>query len=468
MAKKDPTPLPLKKAEDALSILIVDDDRDFRDTCAFTVKSFGHTARVAETPEQAFELLAGADYDVVLLDVLLGGSSGLQVLREIKASFPDIEVIMMSGHSSVPWAVEAMRGGASDYLVKPFDAAELRRGLSVAVKVGGLTKENQTLRRALDMDPASSTLVGRSKDMSDLRKLIRKVGGSEISVLVLGESGTGKEVVARSLHAASLRNEKAFVAVDCAAIAETLIESELFGHVKGAFTGADRDRDGLIAAADGGTLFLDEIGEMPAEAQVRLLRVLESGEVRPVGSSATRTVNVRVIAATNRDLETDGTFRRDLYFRLNVVTLRLPPLRERSEDVPLLASHFLARYRKAGSTAERFSSEAMAALENYAWPGNVRELENTVERCCALSSGLAIELADLPSAIQTHVASGDQGGLRTLDEIKREAIRRTLEAVDFDRGKAASILGIDRSTLYRNMKQYKLTAPRGKKKSGGE
>ena len=467
MPRKNSTPAPAKKDDAALSILIVDDDRDFRATCAITVKSFGHVARVAETQEQAFEALAGEDFDVVLLDVLLGGSSGLQMLREIKASFPDTEIIMMSGHASVPWAVEAMRGGASDYLVKPFDAAELRRGLTVAVKVGGLTKENRTLRRALDMDPAASTLVGRSKAMSDLRKMIRKVGASEISVLALGESGTGKEVVARALHAASLRHDKAFVAVDCAAIAETLIESELFGHVKGAFTGAERDRDGLITAADGGTLFLDEIGEMPAEAQVRLLRVLESGEVRPVGSSATRTVNVRVIAATNRDLETDESFRRDLYFRLNVVTLRLPPLRERAEDVPLLASHFLARYRKAGSTAERFSADAMAALEAYAWPGNVRELENTVERCCALSSGLAIERADLPTAIQTHVARDDQGGLRTLDEIRREAIKRTLEAVEYDRGKAAAILGIDRSTLYRNMKQYKLTAPRGRKKGGG-
>jgi two-component system response regulator HydG len=468
VAKKHPTPPPSRKDDAALSVLIVDDDRDFRDTCAFTVKSFGHKAEVAETPEDAFELLAGADFDVVMLDVLLGGASGLQVLRRFKASFPDIEVVMMSGHSSVPWAVEAMRSGAADYLVKPFDAAELRRGLSVAVKVGGLTQENRTLRKALDMDAAASTLVGRSQAMSDLRKLIRKVGGSDISVLVLGESGTGKEVVARSLHAASLRHDKAFVAVDCAAIAETLIESELFGHVKGAFTGADRDREGLITAAHGGTLFLDEIGEMPAEAQVRLLRVLESGEVRPVGSSATHTVDVRVIAATNRDLETDETFRRDLYFRLNVVTLKLPPLRDRSADVPLLASHFLARYRKAGSTAERFSSEAMAALERYSWPGNVRELENAVERCCALSSGLAIERSDLPSSIQTHTATDDRDGLRTLDEIRREAVQRTLESVDYDRGKAASILGIDRSTLYRNMKQYKLTPPRGKKKGDEE
>jgi two-component system response regulator HydG len=300
--------------------------------------------------------------------------------------------------------------------------------------------------------------------MGDLRRLIRKVAASDISVLILGESGTGKEVAARAIHVASTRHDKTFVAVDCGAIAETLIESELFGHVKGAFTGAERDREGLIAAADGGTLFLDEIGEMPAEAQVRLLRVLENGEVRPVGASQTRQVNVRVLAATNRDLETDEGFRRDLFFRLNVVTVRLPPLRERSEDVPLLADHFLTKHRHAGSTCERFSAEAMNILERYAWPGNVRELENMVERCCALSTGLAVQRPDLPPAILAGTGLDSGGGLHTLDEIKKEAIERTLEAVEYDRGKAADALGIDRSTLYRNMKQYKISTPSTKKR----
>jgi two-component system response regulator HydG len=458
---------PGSDGEQSLSVLIVDDDRDFRDTCAIAVKGFGHTAHPVDSSEAAIEQLGGKRIDVVLLDVLLGSSTGLQTLREIKASYPDVEVIMMSGHASVPWAVDAMRSGASDYLVKPFDASELRRALSVAVKVGGLVRENRTLKRALDIDPGAATLVGRSTPMVELRKLIRKVGSSEISVLVLGESGTGKEVVARALHAASVRHDKPFVAVDCGAIAETLIESELFGHVKGAFTGADRDRCGLIESANTGTLFLDEIGEMPAEAQVRLLRVLENSEVRPVGSSQTRRADVRVIAATNRDLDKDTSFRRDLFFRLNVVTVRLPPLRERSEDVPLLAAHFLARHLKSGSTCERFAPEAMAALETYLWPGNVRELENTVERCCALSTGLAIAFDELPSAIQAGIGSGEKSGLRTLNEIRRDAIERTLEAVAHDRARAAEILGIDRSTLYRNMKQFGLEAPHKRARDGG-
>ncbi|MHC4252364.1 MAG: sigma-54 interaction domain-containing protein [Planctomycetota bacterium] len=295
--------------------------------------------------------------------------------------------------------------------------------------------------------------------MTALRRMVRKLASSDVSVLVVGESGTGKEVVARAIHRGSVRRERPFVPVDCGSIAQGLIESELFGHRKGAFTGADRDREGLIGSADGGTLFLDEIGEMPAEAQVRLLRVLETGEVRPVGSSEARRVDVRVIAATHRDLENAEGFRRDLFFRLNVVALKMPPLRERLEDIPLLAEHFLGKLRNAGSTCERFSAEAMSALEAYGWPGNVRELENAVERCGALTTGLVIELRDLPPAVVSS-AKGESGGLRTLQDIRRRAIERTLEAVGHDRKKAAAILGIDRSTLYRNMKQLGLAAPR--------
>jgi DNA-binding NtrC family response regulator len=249
------------------------------------------------------------------------------------------------------------------------------------------------------------------------------------------------------------------VPVDCGAIAQSLIESELFGHVKGAFTGAERDREGLIASADGGTLFLDEIGEMPPEAQVRLLRVLETGYVRPVGSSEPLHVDVRVIAATNRDLEAENTFRRDLFFRLNVVTLRMPTLRERPEDIHLLAEHFLRRLRQGGSTCERFSAEAMGALESYGWPGNVRELENAVERCGALATGLVIGVEDLPPATLVSRPAGN-AELKTLRDIRRDAIERTLAAVGYDRRRAASVLGIDRSTLYRNMKEFGLTAPR--------
>jgi two-component system response regulator HydG len=471
-----------------LSVLVVDDEDDFRRTCELTVRSFGHRTASAASAAEALDRLAEDGFDVCLLDILMPDQSGLQALHGIRAEFPEVEVVMMSGHASVPWAVEAIKAGAADYLVKPFEAEALRRALAVAARTGRLARENRRLRRALDTDPGPVarfveavlpgvrrpaqhgdagpvTLVGRSRAMRDLRRLMRKVAASDVSVLLLGESGTGKEVAARTIHAASARREGPFVPVDCGAIAESLIESELFGHVRGAFTGADRDREGLVGSADGGTLLLDEVGDLSPGAQVRLLRVVESGELRPVGSSETRRVDVRVMAATNRDLEREESFRRDLFFRLNVVTVAVPPLRERREDVPLLAEHFLARHRRSGSVSERFSPEAMAALEAYGWPGNVRELENVVERCSTLATGLAIERKDLPPEVAAG-APAPEGPLRSLDEIKREAITRTLEAVGYDRAKAAAILGIDRSTLYRNMRQYGLAAPRKRAKRG--
>ncbi len=332
----------------------------------------------------------------------------------------------------------------------------------MAYRTGGLVRENRRLKRALDMDAGPTTLVGRSKAMRELRRTVRKVAASDVTVLLLGESGTGKEVVAHAVHWRSPRRDRPFVPVDCGAIAQGLIESELFGHVRGAFTGADRDTDGLIGAADTGTLFLDEVGEMPPESQVRLLRVLENGEVRPVGATTPRRVDVRVIAATNRDLERDGSFRRDLYFRLNVVAITLPPLRGRREDIPLLAEYFLTKHRRTGSTCERFTPEAMVALEAYDWPGNVRELENAVERCCTLTTGLAVGTDDLPQSVR-RAESGGETELRTLEEIRREAIVRTLASVGNDRAKAAEILGVDRSTLYRNMREFNLTAPRKKR-----
>ncbi len=439
-----------------LSVLVVDDENDFRRMCELSVASLGHRVETVSSAAEAFGRVGSGSYDVVLLDILMPETSGLQALREIKGENPDVEVIVMSGHASVPWAVEAMRGGAADYLVKPFDTQALGRALAVAERMGGLVRENTRLRRELG-DAGAVPLIGRSRAMTALRRMVRKLASSDVSVLVVGESGTGKEVAARAIHRGSVRRDRPFVPVDCGAIVQGLIESELFGHKKGAFTGADRDREGLIGSADSGTLFLDEIGEMPAEAQVRLLRVLETGEVRPVGSSEARRVDVRVVAATNRDLENDESFRRDLFFRLNVVALRMPALRERIEDVPLLAEHFLDKLRSAGSTCERFSAEAMSALETYGWPGNVRELENAVERCGALATGLVIELVDLPPGVVS--SGGDRGGLGTLLEIRRRAIERTLDAVGHDRKKAASILGIDRSTLYRNMKQLGLTPP---------
>ncbi len=455
--------------ERVIRVLVVDDEDDFRQMCVLTVESFGYEATGAASAEEAMDLLASNRFDVVLLDILMPETSGLQALRDIKAAVShtgaDAEVVMISGHASVPWAVDAMRAGAADYLVKPFEAEALKRALSVAARTGGLVRENRRLRRALEMDPGPVTLVGRAKPMVELRRLVRKVAASDVSVLLLGESGTGKEVVARAIHWGSARREKAFVPVDCGAIAPGLIESELFGHVKGAFTGAEADREGLIGSADGGTLFLDGIGEMPPEAQVRLLRVLENAELRPVGAAQARHVDVRVVAATSRDLEATEAFRRDLYFRLNVVSIRLPPLRERREDIPLLAEHFIERHRRAGSTCERFAPDAMAALESYSWPGNVRELENVVERCCTLATGLAVTGDDLPREVRdSEVEGGGPPGLRTLEAIKKDASVRTLEGVGNDRGKAGGILGINRSTLYRNMRELGLSAPRARPK----
>jgi len=439
-----------------LSVLVVDDDDDFRRTCELSVASLGHDVEAASSAAEAMERLGAGSIDVALLDILMPETSGLQVLHEIKQSFPDVEVVVMSGHASVPWAVGAMRSGAADYLVKPFDAQTLGRALAAAKRMGGLLRENTRLRMELD-DAVGMPLLGRSRMVVALRRMVRKLNSSDVTVLIVGESGTGKEVTARAIHRGSSRRERPFVPVDCGAIARGLVESELFGHTKGAFTGADREREGLIRSADGGTLFLDEIGDMPLEAQVRLLRVLETGEVRPVGSAETRRVSVRVIAATRRDLEGEESFRQDLLFRLNVVTLAMPTLRERRDDIPVLARHFLKGVRDTGSTCERFSAEAMSALEAYSWPGNVRELRNAVERCGALATGLVIELADLPPAIVSASGSSPEDP-KTLREIKRAAIKRTLEEVGNDRKRAAAILGIDRSTLYRNMKQLGLTA----------
>ncbi len=458
-----PTSEPEAGGDGKLAILIVDDDSDFRRTCELLVASFGHLVEASSSAEEALEFLGERPFDVVLLDILMPETSGLHALHEMRSGFPETQVVMMSGHTSVPWTVEAIRGGAADFLVKPFDAEALRRSLAIAARTGGLVRENSRLRRALD-DPVGTPLIGRSRAMTSLRRMVRKVASSDVSVLITGESGTGKEVVAHAIHWASARRNKPFAPVDCASIVRGLIESELFGHVKGAFTGADRDREGLVGSADGGTLFLDEIGEMPPEVQVRLLRVLEGGEFRPVGSTETRRADVRIIAATNRDLENEESFRRDLFYRLDVVSIKVPALAERREDIPLLAEHFLGRHRRAGSTCERFSARAMGALESYSWPGNVRELENSVERCCVLASGLVIEPDDLPKEVAS--ARGGRGPLRTLKEVRREAIEKTLEAVDYDRTKAAKVLGVDRSTLYRNMREFGMEGPKwaGKRK----
>lgn len=464
-----------------MSIIVVDDEADFRRTCAMSLADSGCRALEAPSAAEALSMLEREHVDVALVDVLMPEMNGLQLLRELKECHPELEVIIMSASASVPWAVEAVKSGAADYLLKPFSREDLLRALEVARRAAGLSSENRRLRQALELPQGPARLLGNSSAMRELRRNIRKVAATDVNVLIIGESGTGKELVARALHEAGTRREGPFVAVNCGALPRELVESELFGHERGAFTGAQSLKEGLFEAANGGTIFLDEISSMHPETQVHLLRVLETGEVRRLGSTQTKLVNVRVLAAATSDLQSEESFRRDLFYRLSVVTIRLQPLRGRKEDIPALVEYFLAGHGRAGSVCGRFSPEAMAVLEAHDWPGNVRELENVIERCCTLATGPVIRKRDLPASVTSSspeaVAAG-QGSrhgadepsgpavrLGTLDEVKREAILRTLEAVGHDRARAAEILGIDRSTLYRAIKHYGLSSP-GRKKAG--
>ncbi len=436
------------------SVLIVDDEKDLRRTCAQAVESLGWRAETASGGDEALSKLVVEPVDVVLVDQYMPGTDGMEVLRRIRAELPAVEVVMMTGRGTVRLAVEALKSGAVHFLEKPFGRERLAEILSPIARRRMLEEENRNLREMLARVYGPEGLVGGSGAMADVRRLIVKVAKGTVGVLIQGESGTGKELVARAIHALSERNAGPFVAVNCGAIAQSLIESELFGHVKGAFTGADRDSLGLFAAADGGTLLLDEVSEMPPEAQVKLLRVIETGTVRPVGSTEERAVSVRVLAATNRDLLDEiekGGFRKDLYYRLNIVRIKLPPLRARPEDVPLLARHFLSRR----SSVLRVTSAAMSALEGYGWPGNVRELENVVERACVLASGDEIGLDELPAHIRVRRGRTRSGRIVPLDELQRQAIRDALEVTAGDRSKAARLLGINRTTLYRKLKRFR-------------
>ena len=436
------------------SVLIVDEVMDVRRTCAQVVEFVGWLAESASGGDEALGKLALEPVDVVLLDQYMPGTDGMEVLRRVRAELPGIEVVMMTGRGTVKLAVEALKSGAVHFLEKPFGRKELEEVLSPIASRHMLEEENRNLREMLARVYGPEGLVGVSRAMAEVRRLMVKVAKGKVGVLIQGESGTGKDLVARAVHALSERSAGPFVPVNCGAIPQSLIESELFGHVKGAFTGADRDSTGLFRAADGGTILLDEISEMPLDAQVKLLRVIETGSVRPVGSAEEKSADVRVLAATNRELldEMDkGRFRKDLYYRLNVVRIKLPPLRARPEDIPLLVKHFLSRRLPA----LRVTSDAMSALEAYGWPGNVRELENVVERACVLTSGDEIGLGELPSHIRVRKGRTRSGRLLPLDELERQAIREALEETGGDRSKAARLLGINRTTLYRKLKKCK-------------
>ena len=444
-----------------LNLLIVDDERAVREACRDVAQSLGYATFVAENAEHAYKVLESQNVDVVLLDMRLPGACGLEILQQVKSRRPEAEVIVITGYGTVQSAVQAMKLGAYDYVTKPFNLEELKLLLGRVASHLKLASENRLLREKIKAKQGFGGIVGRSPEMEKLYRLIAKVSRSAHPVLIMGESGTGKELVARAIHFSGSFRDKPFIPVDCGSLVPTLIESELFGYVRGAFTGAVRSKDGLLSIAEGGTVFLDEIAELSVDLQAKLLRAIQEKEIRPVGSTKRLPINVRILAATNHDLEQaveEGKFRKDLYFRLNVVSLRIPPLRERKQDIPLLVAHFLERLAHSGGVERALSDEAMKLMLAYDWPGNVRELENCLERACALSSGPALQVADLPTNIQNAQLqpAGGMPGTRimTIAELEKQAILSTIDQLHGDKLVAAKLLGIGKTTLYRKLKEY--------------
>ncbi|HEV2862533.1 MAG TPA: sigma-54 dependent transcriptional regulator [Pyrinomonadaceae bacterium] len=451
-----------------IRVLVVDDDSVLRKLITDQVGRMGFDSHPAASGEEALDTLSKSDFDVVLLDIRMPGLSGLEALREIRKMEDPPEVIMLTADTSLPTGIEAMRLGAYDYLTKPAALEEIEAVIRKADEKRKLVRQNASLKDAVRPVSAEDTsaLVYRSRVMEGLTALAETAARSDSTVVITGESGTGKDVLARFIHAHSSRADSPMIAVNCAALPESLFESEFFGHERGAFTGATSTKRGLIEAADSSTLFLDEVGEMPPQTQVKLLRFLEEGRFRRVGSTRDRAADVRVIAATNRNLAEDvtaGRFRADLFYRLNVISLHVPPLRHRPEDVPALAEHFLTLYRERfNRPALSLAEDALRRLSTYDWPGNVRELRNALERAAALSGGDCIE-ADhvLPAAAARAQSRGDvtqpesDGGAPvTLEELERQHILRVVEQAGGNRERAAAILGISARTLYRKLREY--------------
>jgi DNA-binding NtrC family response regulator len=441
------------------TVLVVDDDPLIRETLEDWLSDRGLRGTAVESAARALEAVRESSFDVVLSDIMMPGQSGMDLLHELHELAPDLPVILMTGFASVDSAVAAMRSGAFDYVTKPFKLDAVMASLERAFQFRELERENARLRRAVDQSSSFGDLIGRSPAMREIYALIRKISASASSVLITGESGTGKEVVARTLHFTGVRASRPFVPINCTAMPEGLLESELFGHVRGAFTGAHATKKGLFEEADGGTLFLDEIGDMPLALQGKMLRVLQDREIRAVGGTRPIKVDVRIIAATNRDLHAEierGAFRKDLYYRLNVIPLRIPPLRERPEDIPLLADAFLRRH--APERPLRISDAAMEQLTHHRWEGNARELENAIERALVLCSGNEIAPADLALEAQPAApgASFEEALLAeafrkrlTLRELSDLYIERVLAECGGSKMEAARILGLNRRTLYR-------------------
>lgn len=444
------------------AVLIVDDEKSMCEMLETALRMRGYETSWCQSADAALELLSEREFDVVLTDVRMPGTTGLQLCQQVGALRPDIPVVVMTAFGTMETAVAAIRSGAYDFLTKPVELEMLSLTIARAAERRRLQKQIHLLEQQAESSHGFGELLGESEPMRALYDELQRLAQSEASILITGESGTGKELVARSIHKLSPRRDQPFVAVNCAALSETLLESELFGHVRGAFTDARSERRGLFLEAEGGTLLLDEMGDMPMTMQVKLLRALEENRLRPVGSDREVEFDVRVLAATHRDLESavdDGRFRQDLFYRINVIQLHLPPLRARGADILRLATHYVQRFaEQAGKHVSGLADTAAERLLGYSWPGNVRELRNVMERAVALTRHDTVTLDDLPEKIRQHqsdtlwLGSDDPTELVSLEQIERRYIEHVLKAVQGNRTQAAKILGLDRKTLYRKLK----------------
>jgi two-component system, NtrC family, response regulator HydG len=450
-----------------IRVLVVDDDDSHAEAVAESLERVGYECVVATSGREGLRLIEEQTFDIVITDLIMDQIGGLEILAKAKRELPDAEVVILTGHSTVKTAVTAMQAGATTYLTKPLDINELRTVADKVSQSQRLARSNIELQKQLNERFGFEGVIGNSPLMHSVVARLRQIAPTSATVLITGESGTGKELVAKALHNNSPRRYKPFVPLNCAALSENILESELFGHIKGAFTGADRERKGWFEHANGGTLFLDEVGDIPHSTQVKLLRVLESGEIVRVGTNDPIKVNVRLISATNRDL-TDaiapGAFRQDLYHRLKVISVKLPPLRSRREDIPLLLDFFLKEFTAAhGKTIKSISPAARKALTNFSWPGNVRELRNSIESMVVIDVDGILDVDDLPEDIQAAApAPGEAAGGplslvgRSLEEVERIYITETLKLTNGNREEAARMLGIGERTLYRKIKEYGL------------
>ncbi len=447
-------------------ILVVDDEDIIRESLSFVLKKEGYYVQEAENGKAAYNKLLEESFDLVVTDLEMPEMKGIELLEEIKKLNIQTAVIIITAFGSLDTAIIALRNGASDYLLKPVEFDELLIKIKRLFEVRTLILENRLLRKEIQRNFDFENIIGKSPAIRKIFDMIQTVADTDSTVLISGKSGTGKELVARALHYNSKRKNKTLISVNCGTITENLIESELFGHKRGAFTGAIADKEGLVKAADGGTLFLDEISELPLQLQVKLLRVLQEKEYTPVGSTVSISVNVRFIASTNKDLKEEvsaGKFREDLYYRINIVEINLPSLKEREEDIPLLADHFLNKYRKElNKNIKGIDSDAMRALLNYEWKGEIRELENTLERAAIFCKTDFITVVDLPQTFNSKLAIPDFTKLGSLEEsvnkFEREYIFKALENNGFDKEKTADLLHVGLSTLYRKLKELDIKA----------